>query len=180
MNEQSSAGFWDRAFRNLKNAWEKIASHEEGFSASSLGPDLNDEDRAKLIVQMNACLAAKGGEVSARSRAAALGHAYLALNETGRKRFLDVLAQEFDPDPGDVDAAIDAVKATASTEDRQVAEQKLRAVLMPPRIRLLTQFNALPEGVKFLVDMREELVHLARKDPTLRGVEADLKTLLTS
>ena len=48
MNEQNSVGFWDRAIRNIRSAWEKIASSEDSFSASSLGPDLDDEDRAKL------------------------------------------------------------------------------------------------------------------------------------
>ena len=49
-----------------------------------------------------------------------------------------------------------------------------------PRTRLLTQFNVLPEGVKFLVDLRTELAARAGNDPALRGLEADLKTLLTS
>src|SRR5690606_7075814 len=50
----------------------------------------------------------------------------------------------------------------------------------PPRMALLTQFNALQEGVKFLVDMRGELMTLVREDPDLRGLEADLKRLLAS
>ena len=45
---------------------------------------------------------------------------------------------------------------------------------------MLTQFNALPEGVKFLVDMRAELMTMARRDPVLAGLELDLKALLAS
>ena len=49
-----------------------------------------------------------------------------------------------------------------------------------PRLRLLTQFNALPEGVKFLVDMRAELLPLIKGDPAMQALEADLKELLAN
>ena len=56
---------------------------------------------------------------------------------------------------------------------------KLRLALEAPRVKLLTQFNALPEGIKFLVDLRAELIPWARQDDALAGVERDLKSLLT-
>ena len=45
------------------------------------------------------------------------------------------------------------------------ATKGLKRALVTPRTELLTQFNALPEGVKFLVDMRAELLSFAAKDP---------------
>ncbi len=59
-------------------------------------------------------------------------------------------------------------------------QRSLHRALEAPRIKLLTQFNALPEGVKFLVDMRAELMGLAREDPVLAALELDLKGLLAS
>jgi malonyl-CoA decarboxylase len=50
--------------------------------------------------------------------------------------------------------------------------------LEPPRLKLLTQFNALPDGVKFLVDMRAELMRLGRENGELQALEKDLKRLL--
>ena len=180
MTEIKKTGFWDRALRNLRGAWEKIAAAEDNFSAASLSPDLSDHDREQLIEQMQACLEARGGEVSARSRAAALGHAYLALNETGRKRFLTVMADEFDVDNAQVDEAVQALAVSGDPADRFKAEQNLRKALEAPRLKLMTQFNALPEGVKFLVDMRDELIGWSRAEPSLVKVEADLKALLAS
>ncbi|MBF0391097.1 MAG: malonyl-CoA decarboxylase, partial [Alphaproteobacteria bacterium] len=63
---------------------------------------------------------------------------------------------------------------------REAAGRRLRAALEAPRLRLLTQFNALPDGVKFLVDMRAEILALLRADPGLAPLEADLKSLLVS
>ena len=39
----------------------------------------------------------------------------------------------------------------------------MRQALEPPRIKLLTQFNSLPDGIKFLVNMRSELLIAVRK-----------------
>ena len=65
-------------------------------------------------------------------------------------------------------------------DQRAAAERALRAALEPPRITLLRQFNALPEGVKFLVDRRAELIDLGQRDPVLHGLEEDLKRLLAN
>ena len=180
MNEEKSAGFWDRTLKNLKSAWDKIASSSDEFSETSISPDLNEDDQARLIDQMHACLEARGGQVSARSRAAALGRFYLALDASGRARFLRILAEEFDVDHEIVAEKARNMGKRIQFADRLAAEAELRGALAPPRVRLLTQFNGLPEGVKFLVDMRAELLSLKQDDAALAGLETDLKTLLAS
>ncbi len=174
------SSFWNRALRNARSAWDKIATDNDGGVPSiSSTPGLNDEDRVEVIKHMQACLDRRGGEVSARKRAAALGHVYMSLNKAGRKRFLTLLTDEFGTDHDKVDQAV-VMLSQSQAEDRFAVEQKLREALKAPRVQLLTQFNALPEGVKFLVDMREELIPWAKKDKQLRGLESDLKTLLTN
>jgi malonyl-CoA decarboxylase len=180
MNENGKAGFLDRTLNNLRNAWQAIAGSAYDESSASLRPGLPEADTAALLNQMRACLDSRGGEVSARARAAALGRAYLALDATGRERFLELLANEFDVDHAAVDRAVDALRGARDDESRQAAETALRAVLVPPRIELATRFNALPEGVKFLVDMRAELMRIAGSNPRLRALEGDLKSLLTT
>jgi malonyl-CoA decarboxylase len=164
-------------FQRLLGAWHEIA----GSSSVSGGvsPDLSsDGDVSRLREQMAACLEARGGEVSARGRAAALGRTYLELDMVGRRRFLETLAEEFGPDPVAVDAAVAAL-AAADSEARPAAQDKLRQVLEPPHMRLMTQFNALPEGVKFLVDLRSDLITLA-DTPGLKSLDDDLRQLLAS
>ena len=41
----------------------------------------------------------------------------------------------------------------ATGPNRRAAESQLRLALGSPRIRIVKQFNLLPEGVKFLVDV---------------------------
>lgn len=180
MSDESKFGFLDRALKNLRNAWQGIAGSEYDESAASMQPDLPEGDAERLLEQMHACLETRGGEVSARARAAALGRAYLALNDVGKIRFLQVLAENFGVDHDAVDKSIEALQQTTDPVSRSIAEQSLRKTLEAPRLKLLTQFNALPEGVKFLVDMRADLLGPARDDKTLKGLEQDLKGLLTT
>ena len=167
----------DRTLQNLRTAWRDIAESARSVIGAPLRPELSGEDSERLLGQMRACLDGRGGEVSARAHAADLGRTYLALNATGRERFLRILAENFDVDRAAIDACC-AELADASGADRPRAEQALRRALVAPRVKLLTQFNALPEGVKFLVDMRAELMALSRGDATLAALEQDLKGLL--
>ncbi len=180
MNETPSRTLLSRAFANLKGLWHGVAGAGYDAEAANLRPDLPHADLERVRRRMRECLESRGGEVSARARAAALGRAYLALDAAGRRRFLKILAEDFDADPEAVDAAIAARRSAATAESRKKAEAALRQALEAPRVRLLTQFNALPEGVKFLVDMRAEIMGLLAEEPSLAGLESDLKTLLAS
>jgi malonyl-CoA decarboxylase len=135
-------------------------------------------DDAQLRLQMLQCLDGRGGEVTARARAAELGRSYLLRDERGRERFWQILAGEFGVDHQAVAECCARLAAAAGPAERDAAERALRSALEPPRITLMRQFNALPEGVKFLVDRRAELMDFGAHDPLLRGLEEDLKGLL--
>jgi malonyl-CoA decarboxylase len=169
-----------QALRTLRLRWEVIAGAEYDASAASTRPDLPDDDVDRLREQMRACLEGRGGEVSARARAAALGQAYLALDTSGRERFLRVLATDFDVADDALAAAVAGLQAAATPEERRAARRGLRQALEAPRIKLLMQFNSLPQGIKFLVNMRAELLALKRKSPELLPLEDDLRALLAT
>jgi malonyl-CoA decarboxylase len=184
MSDRAPAGFldgvFDRTLANLRSAWREIALSARGVLSGAPRPDLPEDDVARLRQQMLSCLDGRGGEVTARARAAELGRTYLALNQGGRERFLRLLASEFDTDHDAVDRCCAALADATATAERIAAERALRAALLPPRVTLLRQFNALPEGVKFLVDRRAELIAIANGDPVLRGLADDLRDVLAN
>lgn len=160
----------------LRGIWRDIA----GTFSGSVRPDLsNDSDILDLREQMKNCLEARGGEISARARAASLGQTYIGLDINGRRRFLQLLASSFQTDELAVSNAISEYTA-AKLDNVPKAVKNLRMALEPRPIRLLTQFNALPQGVKFLVDMRSDLLSFKQKDPSLQALEHDFRRLLTS
>ena len=162
MSETAAPGLFDRALRRVTTAWRDMA-----------GRVAADEDQA-VAAQMRACLDARGGEVSARNRAAKLAQSYLGLDLAGRTGFLRDLAR-FDSDPAAVQAAVDAIGTTGDPAERATAMAQLRRALEPPRVRLLTQFTTIPDGMKFLVDLRATLLELTRNDPHLAALEHDLR-----
>lgn len=162
------AGLLDRALRRVSSLWRDMAS--------VVGAN---GEVADIAARLRDALDARGGEVSARNRAASLAEAYRTLDDTGRLAFLRALAS-FDSDPAGVARAMEAVGAAADPAERAVATARLRQALEPPRIRLLTAFAAIPDGVKFLVDMRAELIVRRDGDKLLQALETDLKALLAS
>jgi malonyl-CoA decarboxylase len=168
---------WDWTLRRIRRIWPL---GDSGKLKDVVEPDLPTGDLDKLRKKIKACLDGRGGEMSARARAAELGEAYLVLNPQGRRRFLELLATDYDVDNDAVEAAIERRRASEGPEQLQQATSDLRRQLEPPRTRLLRQFNELREGVKFLVDLRAELMPWAREDPALAALDQDVFGLLAS
>jgi malonyl-CoA decarboxylase len=159
----------DRALGKLSAAWRAIA-----------GEVTPPEDVVKQVwlERMQGCLDGPGGEVAARARTAALGHDYLALDAAAREAFLRVLAEAFDAPAEPILAAADELRDASGAAAQRAAARRIAAALESPRRKLLTRFIALPQGVKFLVDLRATIMDLAERDPVFRGLLDDLTGLL--
>ena len=163
---QAAPRLFDRAIRRIASVWRDMAS-------SVVGEAPNEG----IAAQMRDCLAGRGGEVSARNRAARLAETFVKLDTEGRVDFLRTLAA-FDSDPEAVSHAARAVQDAIDPAARATATAALRQALEPPRLRLLTQFTTIPDGMKLLVDLRAFLLDHRDADPALRALEADLKGVL--
>jgi len=167
----------ERAWGNLARGFRDIATGAArtlGLSQTGLQMEPNG-----LKTAMRSCIVARGGDVAARLRAAELGEAYSKADREQRKLFLKILAEDFATDPTAVSAAV-AAWQDAAPEDRPTAEEQLRQALQAPRVKLLTQFLSLPAGVKFLVDLRSDLMAIAGEDKALRRLDHELRGLLES
>lgn len=168
-----------KTLQRIMPLWRESSLGRRAKDTLELSPDLNQKDEQELKHWIEACLASEGGEVAARSKAAALGRSFMSLNETGRMRFLKLLSENYGADENQINRMILRWQSSTGIE-RSACENDLRQALEPARMKLLTQFNELPEGVKFLVDMRADLLALNRSHPELTPLEHDLKRLLTS
>ncbi len=166
-------GRWSRALR-------EIAAGTLLPLAGGDDPDLPAEQAERLGAEMRACLEARGGEVLARAQAASIASVYLGLSATGRARFFGLLAREFGVERARVEQAIARYRSAVDEPARLNAERALRRSLVTPGMRLLTKFNALPEGMEFLVDMRADLLTLASDDPQLRALDEDFRHVLAT
>jgi malonyl-CoA decarboxylase len=161
-----------RTLERLRTAFIDTARGAREVVGSPLRPDLPDDDIPRLKSRIDACLAGKGGETARRGRAADLGQAYLSLSPVGRKKFLLTLAHDYGLPR---EAAMAIVERWRASKEPARA---LRRTLEPPAVRLLHEFVGVPQGVKFVVDLRAELLVLGRSDAMARALSEDLRPLL--
>ncbi len=173
--------FLNRTLDRLRRTWKDVRDGAAALTASAdVGPDLPAQKLETVRRQIADCIAGPGGEFAARARAAGLGRLYLSFSDVGRRRFLTLLAERFATDADALAAAAAKWQAADTAEARLKAERRMRDALTPPRLRLLRQFNALPQGVKFLVDLRADLLALRDTSPHLAALDDDLRELLES
>src|ERR1700758_4617627 len=116
-------GVFDRTLTNLRSAWREIAESARGVLAGAPKPDTSGSDTDRLRQQMLSCLDGRGGEVTARARAADLGRTYLSLDLGGRERFLQLLAREFDVDSDEIDRRCRGLIDAVGSDHRADAER---------------------------------------------------------
>ena len=129
---------------------------------------------------VRACLDSAGSEVVARLRAVELAAVYRQLDLVARHRFLALVADEFGPQPDEIATATEAWQQAVGSRERIDAQRVLRSALRPPYRRLFTRLNAVPDRVKFLVDLRADLLKIASQSPELEALDDALVFVLRS
>ncbi len=144
--------------------------------ALDVAPGLPERDAARLREVITELLRLHD-TMTQRAEAAAVADAYIALSDDGRRNFLRMLALEFWADPAAVDRAVDELGRAG---DRRAAERRLREVLVPPADRLLRLLSGLEGGVKFLVDLRADVLRVAGDETVLADLDRELKARLAT
>ncbi len=163
-----------RTLERLKAAFIETARGAREAVGAPLRPDLPDDDVPRLRGRIDAILGGRGGDTARRVRAAELGEAYLSLSPAGRKKFLLTLAREYGLSHDSAMATIDRWRNSKAPPRALVKE------LETPAVRLLREFVGVPQGVKFVVDLRAELMALGKSDPAARALSEDLRPLLAA
>ncbi len=168
------------ALGRLRHWWQRLA----GSLLAARGGRAADRAHTGLVAQLRELLAdsraQRGGEFSARARAEKIAAIYRAADLAQRATALSLITHEFAPDRAALDAALNAMQSAASDTELSRAEAQLRIALDAPRARFFTQFNLLPEGVKFLVDLRYDLLGLLPQESSLEVLKVELDGLLAS
>lgn len=179
--DQIDPGFFERTRRRLSQtgdaAWRRLRSRDP------IDADLPSAQAGELKAQIEACVSPNVGEMTARRRVEAIGDHYRALDETGRRRFFELMADSFGIDRTALDSAMAARREAVNTTPSDLAtvlsaERAMRRALVTPRQTLFRRFNGIEDGVKFVVDLRADLRALRSEDPVFREMDAELKDLL--
>lgn len=167
------------ALQRLRGWGQRLAAAvRSGFAPKSAPPAPGANGAlGRLLAESRA---ARGGERSARERAQQIAALYRGADAEARAAILGQIAHAFMPERTALDAALAAMRDAADDLARGHAEAQLRIALDAPRARFFAQFNLLPEGVKFLVDLRADLLSFLEHAPALEVLRVELDALLQS
>ncbi len=168
------------AIARMRYWWDRLAA----VVAPGNGESAADRTGARLLAQLADLFddyrAQRGGEHSARDRAQRIAAIYRGADPARRAAILKAITHEFAPDREALRTALGAMQNAADDAELCRAEAHLRLALDAPRARFLTQFNLLPDGVKFLVDLRADLLAALAQEPSLEVLKVELDGLLES
>ncbi len=90
------------------------------------------------------------------------------------------MSEQFVADQTKAKAAQAEYLASMGTPDEAAAEVRFRRDTVSPRRRILQRISVLPDGVRFLVDMREQLLPHLRAHPTLVALDVEMEYMFST
>ena len=134
----------------------------------------------KLLTVLQEVIAPRVSEVEGGRRAQALAAWYAAAEPGERRDFWLLLCEQFAPDASRFKAARERYEAAVGTPGEAQAEIGLRKAMTSPRTRVLQRFSAFPGGMRFLIDLRAELLRPLKTDKRLLALDAELEQLFST
>jgi malonyl-CoA decarboxylase len=148
--------------------------------ASGASKPMKSGELRKLLADLEAVIEPRISQTEAGLRAAKVIHWYGTASALHRVEFCLLISEKFAPDIDRLRSAKEHYERSTGTPEQGMAEIKLRRALISPRRRLLQSFSAHPTGIRFLVDLRAELLGWLRQDAKLRTLDAELEALFTA
>lgn len=153
-------------------AWFKGDPHAEPAAS---GAELRAWKR-----DLDACAKEQGGPVASRARALGLIGQYQAMDAATRQQALRAFATELKPDAQPLHKAYADYAGQLGTPSEWDMETRLREALVSPRARVIRQIGSAEAGVRFLVDLRAEVLDHLKAIPELKVLDAELAEQLSA
>jgi malonyl-CoA decarboxylase len=113
-----------------------------------------------------------------RAQGVAGWYARAAPNE--RRDMWLLMSEQFVADVEKTKAAQAQFAALVGTPDEAVGEVRFRRATVSPRRRLLQRFSAFPEGIRFLVDLRADMLPHLKGDKRLQALDVEMEYMFST
>lgn len=134
----------------------------------------------RLLSDLQAVADRQASDVEGGQRAQAVAAWYAQATPEQRRDMWLLMCEQFTPDVARLPSAQRQYEAAADATQAALAEVELRRALDAPRARLLQRFAAFAQGLRFLLDLRAELLAHVKKDPRLLPLDAELEQLFST
>ncbi len=134
----------------------------------------------RLLADLQAVASPQVSELEGGRHAQAVIDWYAKAGPEERRDLWLLMCEQFTPDASRIRTARQRYEAAAGTADEGQAEIGLRRALVSPRTRLLQRFAVPAAGMRFLVDLRAELLRELKGDKRLLALDAELEHLFST
>ena len=134
----------------------------------------------RTLLELQSVIDKQVSEVEGGRRARNIATWYATATPEQRRDAWLLMSEQFAPNAEKVQAARDHYEASLGTPEEGQAEIRLRRAFVSPRTRLLQRFSAFPEGMRFLVDLRAELLPHLKTEKRLLALDSELENLFST
>ena len=134
----------------------------------------------RMLSELQAIIDPQVSEVEGGRRAEALAGWYAAATPEERRDVWLLMSEQFVADQQAAKAAQAKYTAAVGTPDEAVAEVRYRRATVSPRRRLLQRFSVFPEGIRFLVDLRAEMLPTLKTDKRLQALDVEMEYMFST
>ena len=134
----------------------------------------------RMLRELKAVVDPQVSEVEGGLRASDMARWYAGASAAERHDLWLLMSEQFVADPQVVKLAQAQYAAAVGTPDEAAAEVLYRRATVSPRRRLLQRFSAFADGIRFLVNMRTELLPHLKADKRLQALDVEMEYMFTT
>jgi malonyl-CoA decarboxylase len=134
----------------------------------------------RVLAELQAIIDPKVSEVEGGRRAEALARWYAQAPVEEKCDCWLLMSEHFVADQQAAKAAQAQYAAAVGTADEAVAEVRLRRATVSPRRRLLQRISVFPDGIRFLVDLRAEMLPHLKSDKRLQALDVEMEYMFST
>ena len=134
----------------------------------------------RTLHELQAIIDPRVSEVEGGRRAMDVAAWYARATQAQRRDMWLLMSEEFVADAQKTKLAQAQFAAAVGTPDEAVAEVRYRRATVSPRRRLLQRFSAFPDGIRFLVDLRADMLPSLKADKRLQALDVEMEYMFST
>ena len=134
----------------------------------------------RTLDELKAIVDPQISEVEGGRRAQGVARWYASATPAQRRDMWLLMSEQFVADPQTTKQAQAQFAAKVGTPDEAAAEVHYRRATVSPRRRLLQRISAFPQGIRFLVDLRAEMLAHLKADKRLQALDVEMEYMFST
>ena len=134
----------------------------------------------RTLEELKAIVDPRISEVEGGRRAQGVARWYAQATLAQRRDMWLLMSEQFMADPRNVKQAQARFAAAVGTADEAAAEVEYRRATVSPRRRLLQRFSVFDGGIRFLVDLRAEMLPFLKTDRRLQALDVEMEYMFST